>query len=269
MREERKSKRNMQSGDGKPHAKDWWVHHGCSGYDDGYGSSDACFSFSSDSDSDVESMKPKGPPRQIAQDGELLQEYRQRREQVDEAYRKLRIENAEREKEDHEKALELAKKLETEAGPNNASYDPEQIQKDIEMAKKLEAELKSEDSDKKKKMEEADRLVAEELAAKLKEADTAVSTQKKGKAPTPHDKKRKKDPEPSSSLKQTKLKTKDSPIVSPDPATASKVDSDLLSELIGMGFTRDKAERCLRDADGDVNLAATMLLSEGNESNDV
>lgn len=45
-----------------------------------------------------------------------------------------------------------------------------------------------------------------------------------------------------------------------------RVNDKSVSEIMNMGFREEDAKRCLRDADGDIQLAVSMLLSDASES---
>lgn len=253
-REQRRSKKIMHPRAERSYSESWWANYGWSNYYDGYGSSDECYSFSSESESEFDTRKPRGPPRQMARDGELHQMYK---EKMDE----LRKEDLEREKRDHE----LAMKLDAEAATRKA--DLEREERDREIAKTLDAKLNAQDADK-KKIEEEDRKCAEKLFAELnKESSDVGSSMKTHKTPSPPDKKRKLDSKrgSNSSCKQLKITQREASIGTSDSARGINLNSESLSILVDMGYTKAAAERCLISAEGNINLAASMLLSEAND----
>eukprot|EP00804_Cyclotella_cryptica_P010614 CCRYP_015176-RA/>CCRYP_015176-RA protein AED:0.12 eAED:0.12 QI:0/-1/0/1/-1/1/1/0/553 len=255
VQEQQRSKNNVPLGTDRSYSKGWWAKYGCSNYDDGYGSSDACYSFSSGSESDFDTRKPKGPPRQIARDGELHQMYK---EKMDE----LRKEELEREKRDHE----LAMKLDAEAATRKA--DLEREERDCEIAKILDAKLNAQELADKKKKEEEDRKCAERLFAELnKESVATGSSIKTLKTPSPTDRKRKTDSKKGtpSSCKQLKIARSDPSIATSYSVGGIKINSESLSILVEMGYTTAAAERCLISAEGNLNVAASMLLSEASD----
>lgn len=197
-------------------------------FDDG--SSDECFSFSSGSESDDETPTYQRHQMKVAQTGAIKQEYLH---ELD----KVRKERQEEEKGDEE----LAKKLYSESVP------PE-----------VEAQLKRERED-------------YELAKKLQEKEDTEAKRSKILTPSQKIGKRKVDSQTIKTLfsKQSKIEhnspsTLISDSVEDDDVSSMTEEEALnpdLTSLINLGFSKQDAIQAMKDAEGNLDLAAAMLLS--------
>lgn len=224
-RAKREARRSTRSGEDKKISRNWWVEVGCS-YDNC--SSDECYALSSDSDLDGEK---KQVYRQIAQQGEIGEEYH------------TAIQNREDERR-------------------------QQVLEDEELARKIQAEMEPAKIDEEKlKQEEADRELAKKWQGKENDLSTSTPSHREGK--------RKADTQPINSYfsKQCRI-DQNSPEAPPtekiNASTEAAASIDLTGDddldpnvtmLMEMGYSRIDSENCLKDANYDVNVAASMLLS--------
>eukprot|EP00579_Thalassiosira_antarctica_P030404 CAMPEP_0202030346 /NCGR_PEP_ID=MMETSP0905-20130828/64449_1 /ASSEMBLY_ACC=CAM_ASM_000554 /TAXON_ID=420261 /ORGANISM="Thalassiosira antarctica, Strain CCMP982" /LENGTH=593 /DNA_ID=CAMNT_0048594141 /DNA_START=38 /DNA_END=1819 /DNA_ORIENTATION=- len=274
----------------------WWENH--NGFTRGNGdcSSDECYSLPSDSNdewqSDNEPRPTKGPHRLQLKSGELMEELLQkdpkfRQEREDEQYVKKVVEEEEetqkaaaeaRAREDHEMAMkleekqtasaeararedhELAMKMQDEFDKNNSKLTPVKKSPIFDAWKKASsASAKKPDGERSPTVEHANQLGAtsrsisssiklspgESIALPQSPISTTNSPGKTGPDPRKCN-----HLEPQSSSHTT------------TPINDTSIEDAGVDEIVVMGFTEAAARRCLKDANGNVQLAVSMLLSE-------
>lgn len=226
-RARREDRSSTGSGEDKRTPRNWWKESGCS---QDTCSSDECYSLSSD-DSDSDSGKDQ-TRRQIAQQGELSEYYRQE-------MHKYQSKRKQQEQEDEE----VAKKLFAELEPAEVNEEKlKQEQADLELAKKWQEE------------EEKAKTTQAQQDAKRKADSQPIETFFSKQSKT----------------EQTSPAAAENDTNSTEAAVAITASIDLteeedldpnLSVLMEMGYTRQTSEEYLKHANNDVNLAASMLLS--------
>ena len=243
--------------------KTLWETHNC----DGNGSSDDCYSCSSDESSDDElDTRRKEPHRVESASGELAQYLAEKDPKFKQAL------------EDEE----FAKKLAEEEEKERRRALEATAKKDHEMAMKLQADF-----------EKNSKKVASKIEPrKTRQRSPIVEAMKKASAmnersPTPTSTGRKVTQQTSSTsktpiskgigvMREKKIDAASSAKKSQDVAkktnTTQETNEDddddtsvKVREIVNMGFTADSARRCLKDSDGDVEVAVSMLLSEASE----
>ena len=194
-------------------------------FDDG--SSDECYSFSSGSESEDET--PTYQHHQVVQPGAIKEEY------LHELY-KVRKEREEEVKGDEE----LAKKLDSESMPPEREAQLKRERADFELAKKLQEK--------------------EEAEAKRSQISTPSSNTGKRKADSQNLKtlfsKQSNENNSPSTVTSDSVEDEDVSIITDE----EELNPDLAS-LINLGFSRKDAQQVMNDAEGNLNLAAAMLLS--------
>ena len=226
----------------------WWKNqNGFTGGDTG--SSDECYSLPSDSsvgddsDDDNYSKRRKGVHRVAAKSGEIFQELMQKDPKF-----KQEVENE-----------QLVKKLLEEEDERRKEAEA----KDHEMAMKLQEEL---DKQAKQPIEpiKTRRSKNNNPIASDPFSHASASAKKRGR------KKSSKGPgsvEPPQSEPQPTAIASAATAQTNHDASTSKEDDDI-NHMVAMGFTEASSRRCLKDAEGNLERAVRMLLSEASENND-
>ena len=214
---------------------------------DGNGSSDDCYSYSSDDFSDDElDARKKGPHRIESESGELAK------------YLAEKDPKFKQELEDKQFVMKLAEEEE-----KKRQKELEATKGDHEYAMKVQADYESSSKEKVKGKVEA---------RQTRKRRTIVDAMNKASAT------KERSPKPTSGRKKAQQTTivdcsaQSSLGVAKMPKTELEVNDEdddgklmKLREITNMGFPEESARRCLNDADGVVEVAVSMLLSEANE----
>ncbi len=260
-RRNRRRKERMENTTTLENNEQWktlWEIHNC----DGNGSSDDCYSCSSDEscDDDMDNRR-KEPHRVESAQGELAQYLAEKDPKFKQALEDEQFVKklAEEEEKERQRALEARAK------------------EDHEMAMKLQAEY-----------EKNSKKVVSKIEPRKTRRSPIVEAMKKAstlneRSPTPTTG-REVDQQTSSASKTPKFKrngvsgekkidaasAKKSQDAAKKPGNTQETDDDddetsvKVREIINMGFSEGSARRCLKDSDGDVEVAVSMLLSEAS-----
>ena len=247
--------------------KSLWETHNC----DGNGSSDDCYSCSSDESSDDEEMNTRRnePHRVESESGELAKYLAEKDPKFKQAMEDEQFVKklAEEEEKERQRALE------------------ERAKADHEMAMKLQSEFEKND---KKIASKTERRKTRQRSPIVEAMKKASATNERSPAQTSIGKKvaqetsvasRTPVSNGTSAIREKKIgaaSAKKSQDAANNPATTNEKEGDddddddnaskKIREIVNMGFSSDAARRCLKDSDGNVEVAVSMLLSEASES---
>ena len=241
----RGGKMNREAGRNQQKNSCYWKNH--DGFTGGDGSSDECYSLSSDSDdewqSDDDSPRTRGPHRVEVKSGELEEELMQKDPKFKQEVEDRRwLEQLAREEEDKKRAAEA---------------------RDLELAMKLDEEFNPKATTRSKSKSPLGTISGSAKKSSTKQP----SARKQGKlswggASSASSKSIRKSvgPEPKkSSLPAASI---------PDNADEEidNEDEEAISNIAAIAYcSKASAQRCLKDANGDFDLALSMLLSEASE----
>mmetsp|Transcript_23733 Transcript_23733/g.50800 ORF Transcript_23733/g.50800 Transcript_23733/m.50800 type:complete len:558 (+) Transcript_23733:106-1779(+) len=280
--------------------KSWWANHNELARGDDDCSSDGCYSLSSYScdewQSDDES-RPKGPHRVQLKSGELMQELLQkdpkfRQEREDEQYAKIVVEEEKeqiagikirQEKEDEE----YVKRVMEEEEERKRAAEARACE-DHELAMKLQEALDKKNSKPEVKspiIEALKRSSDKKPGGKQSPSANEAKRRKRGhqlgsdsrSVASAHTLSAKLSPgEIAPASSQSPVRTAHSLITAASEQQSSSYNTNLINdasnnnraidEVVAMGFREDTARRCLKDANGNIQLAVSMLLSEAAEA---
>ena len=261
-RRKERTNNNTDTLENNEERKTLWETHNC----DGDGSSDDCYSCSSDDDSSDEEIdtRRKDPHRVESASGELAKylaekdpKFKQALE--DELYVKKLAEEEEKErqralearaKDDHEMAMKLQAEFEKNRKKVASKIEPRKTRQRspiVDAMKKASAMNEGLSTP----TTSSGPKVAQQTSASLKTpVSNGISASREKK------------------IAASAKKSQDAANTKATDETNDDVDdaSVKISEIVNMGFTADSARRCLQDSNGNVQVAVSMLLSEASES---
>ena len=244
----RGGKMNLEAGRNQQKNSCYWKNH--DGFTGGDGSSDECYSLSSDSDdewqSDDDSPRTRGPHRVEVKSGELEEELMQKDPKFKQEVEDRRwLEQLAREEEDKKRAaeardLELAMKLDEEFNPKATTRSKSKSP--------FPSGVKRVSSGSAKKFSSKQPSARKQGKLSWGGASGAASSKSSIRKTTgPEDKK--------SSL----------PAASTPKHADETIDDEAVNTMVAMGFSKASAQRCLKDANGDFDLAVSMILKAASE----
>lgn len=238
----------------------WETYNNC----DGNGSSDDCYSCSSDESSDDEQMNTRRnePHRVESASGELakylaLRDPKFKQAMEDEQYVKKLAEDEERER---QKALEATAKADLEMAMKLQAEEEKNSKKVASKTERRKTRQGGPIVEAMKKASERSPIPASNGRNAAQDVSAASNTPVSNVANASRDKK-------TGAASATKSQdTANSPATTEEKKDDDDNVSEKIREIVNMGFSSDAARRCLKDSEGNVEVAVSMLLSAASES---